>query len=168
MDKKRLIEHICALLEKDLRAMKSAAKESHKAAISEESKPENQYDTRALEASYLAGAQAHRVREIETLIAAYKFLEIKNFNKETPIGATAFVELDLDGKKSFVFMVPAGGGQTVSFNSQSIQILTPKSPLGEALVGLKTGDLAVVERASKEGTLSKEMLAREYEILSVQ
>jgi hypothetical protein len=50
MNKAMLVEAICKQLEVDLEAMKVAAKATHDAATNEESTPENEYDTRALEA----------------------------------------------------------------------------------------------------------------------
>lgn len=159
MDKKLLVQKIVAKLEEELLVLRAAAQQTYEAATGEESQPENQYDTRALEASYLAGAQSKRVAETEEALMIYKFLEIRNFTDHTPIGPTALVELDMDGRKSRVFVTPAAGGMTVSFEGQTLQVLTPKSPLGEALVGLKTGDFA---------TIDKDQRTLEYEILSVR
>lgn len=159
MDKKKLVQAIISQLETDLVALKAAAMETYAAATGEESQPENQYDTRALEASYLAGAQSQRVAEVEETLIAYKLLEVRPFDDQTPIGPTALVDVDLDGKKSLAFITPASGGMVLKFEGQTIQVLTPKSPLGEALVGLKTGDFAVVDKADR--TL-------EYEILKVR
>lgn len=72
MLKKKLIELICAQLEKDLQTAIAAAVATYEAATHEESKPENEYDTRGLEASYLAGAQSKRAGEIEELLAICK------------------------------------------------------------------------------------------------
>lgn len=159
MDKKKLVAEICKQLEKDLVALKAAAMETYAAATGAESRPENEYDTRALEASYLAGAQAQRVLDIEASLNVYKILEIKQFTDKTPIATTALVELDLDGKKSFVFLVPTRGGNNINFESKSIQVISPQSPLGEALIGLKVGDVAIVEKGDQ---------TFEYEILSAK
>ncbi|MBX3017067.1 MAG: GreA/GreB family elongation factor [Bdellovibrionaceae bacterium] len=159
MDKKKLVQAIIAQLEKDIAALKAAALETYAAATGEESQPENEYDTRALEASYLAGAQGKRVAEVEESLMTYKLLEVRDFDDQKPIGPTALVDLDLDGKKSLAFITPASGGMVLKFEGQAIQVLTPKSPLGEALVGLKTGDFAIVDQANR--TL-------EYEVLKVR
>lgn len=159
MNKAKLIEQVCAQLQKEFDLAKAAALETYQAATGEESQPENEYDTRALEASYLAGAQAKRVLEIEKSLLMYKYLELRTFTDKTPIGPTALVEVDLNGKSLLVFIVPEGGGVIVEFEGKFVQVLTPKSPLGEALVTLKTGDVAVVEKG---------LQVLEYEIVSVQ
>lgn len=159
MNKKKLVDQIKAQLEKEVAASKAAALGTYEAATGEESQPENEYDTRALEASYLAGAQAKRVLEIEKSLYIFNHLELREFNDSTPIGPTALAELDLNGKTIMAFVVPDGGGMVVEFEGKPVQVLTPKSPLGEALVGLKVGDVAVVEKGPQ---------ALEYEIVSVE
>lgn len=158
MDKKKLLAAICTQLEKDLEIQKAAALATYQAATNEESKAENEYDTRGLEASYLAGAQAKRVGEIEELLTIYKFIEIKDFKENDLIDSTALVKVDLNGKKSLLFLLPKGGGVTISYEGQNIQVITPSSPLGEALLGLKKDDVAVVENAQQ---------TKEYDIISV-
>lgn len=146
-------------LEQDKIALLEATKATLEAATHEESKPENEYDTRGLEASYLAGAQSKRVAEIEEAYAICKNVQVRKFTKEDPIGPTAFVGLDLEGKKSFVFLMPKVGGMTVRHEGKVIQVISGHSPLGEALSGQKVGGVAVVEKGD---------LVREYEILSVE
>ena len=65
LDKAKLVETILKSLEKDLEVLREAEKSTREAATHEESKPENEYDTRGLEASYLAGAQSKRIIETE-------------------------------------------------------------------------------------------------------
>lgn len=159
IDKKQLIEAIRAQLENDRIGLMAAAQSTYEAATGEESQPENEYDTRALEASYLAGAQAKRVSDIDEQLAMCKLIELKSFSSQTPISATALIELDLDGVQSRVFLLPKGGGLFIKFQGHQIQTISPTSPLGEALLGLKEGDTALVEVGKS---------AKEYEILSVE
>ena len=159
MNKHRLLEFLIEQLEKDMAAAIAAAKATYEAATHEESKPENEYDTRGLEASYLAGAQEKRVAEIEELLSICKRLNIKSFAENDPIAPTALIEVEYKGKRSFLFVLPKGGGQSLRFENHSIQVITPASPLGGALIGLKVGDSALVEM----GTTTKE-----YDILSIQ
>ncbi len=159
MDKKRLLQFITERLNEDLVALKEAAKATYEAATHEESRPENEYDTRGLEASYLAGAQAQRVAQIEEALTTYKFIDLKSFAADEAISSTALVEVDFNGRKTFVFILPKSGGLILNFEGRVIQVVTPNSPLGEALIGQRAGDTAVVEAGEN---------VREYEILSVQ
>lgn len=145
MNKKDLVAHFIKQLEIDLAASKEAARNSREAATNEESKPENQYDTRALEASYLAGAQAHRVVQINEVLVTLQTLPIREFSKQDPVAATALVKIDMDGKKSRLFVLPKGGGVNLKYEGENIQIVTTSSSLGEAILGLKVGDVAEFE-----------------------
>jgi hypothetical protein len=54
--------------------LEKAARASHAEATHESSKAESKYDTRGLEAAYLAGGQARQVKEILDSIKAYEAL----------------------------------------------------------------------------------------------
>lgn len=140
MTKKYLVRVFTIHLQEELAALTAAAKATYEAATHEESKPENEYDTRGLEASYLAGAQAKRVGEIREVLNQFQNLEFKDFAPTDPVLSTALIELTIDGKKNTLLFMPKGGGVTLSIEGQSIQIVTPHSLLGEAILGAKVGD----------------------------
>lgn len=146
-------------LEEDLVAMKAAALANHEAATNEESKPENEYDTRGLEASYIAGAQAKRAAEIDEVLSLFKNLPFKTFGEDDPIRATALVKVKMGTQNKHLLLFPKGGGVQVQFQGQTVQIVTPASSLGQALLGLCAGDTAEFESSGR---------ASECEIISVQ
>ena len=159
MFKKKLLEKIRAQLEQDLASAIAAAVATYEAATHEESKPENEYDTRGLEASYLAGAQSKRAGEIEELLAICKQIDGRDLEPDSPIQAGALVELELNRQRKTVFVLPKGGGMTFTLEGESVQVITPVSPLGQAIVGLTEGDIATVETAGA---------TRDCEIVSVK
>lgn len=164
MNKEKLVEHIISILENDLRAAIEAAHATYEAATHEENKPENEYDTRGLEASYLAGAQAKRVGEIEETLYLFKHTMLTKFSSKDAIGATALVKVQLlnNSKQpqiSLALIMPKGGGLHFNFDNFPVQVITPNSPLGEALVGMKKGEIATIEVGPQ---------TREYEILDLQ
>ena len=158
LDKAKLVETILKSLEKDLEVLREAEKSTREAATHEESKPENEYDTRGLEASYLAGAQSKRIIETEELLVIFKHAELKDFTDADKISATALVEIEFKGKIGFYFLMPKGGGTSVTIEGVRIQVVTPNSPLGQALLGMKVGDTAMVENGGQ---------ILEYDILSL-
>lgn len=158
VNKKALIEHITRQISDELAAITQAAKNTYDVATHEDNKPENKYDTRGLEASYLAGAQAKRVADMKEVLAIFENLPIKSFTGSSLISATALVEVSLNNKVSFVLVMPKGGGQSAQFEGRLIQVITVDSPLGKALIGRRTGDLIEIETGSAR---------REYEILSI-
>lgn len=159
MNKNKLLEVIIEKLELDRTALAEAAQATYEAATHEESKPENEYDTRGIEASYLAGAQSQRITEIDEAIFACKAMELKKFGSKDPIYVGALVDVQLEDRKKSIFLLPMGGGLTIDFEGKKIQVVTVLSPLGRSLLGLKAGETAIVE-ANNE--------VKEYEILSVE
>jgi transcription elongation GreA/GreB family factor len=153
VNKKELIAIFTARLEEDAQILKEAARATAEAATNEESKPENQYDTRALEASYLAGAQAHRVREISEVIGLFRTLTFKDFTDSDKVQSTALVSILLDGKKNRLLVMPKGGGVSLQYEKETVQIVTPASSLGETILGMSVGDSAEFEVGSKVRTV---------------
>lgn len=149
MTKKELVRIFTAHLQEELETLTAAAKATYEAATHEESKPENEYDTRGLEASYLAGAQAKRVSEIREVLVQFQKLEFKDFTANDRVLSTALVDVSIDGRKTTLFFMPKGGGVTLKLEGQAIQIVTPNSLLGEAILGSKVGDEVEYEAGTK-------------------
>ncbi|MBU6374914.1 MAG: hypothetical protein KGQ59_02855 [Bdellovibrionales bacterium] len=133
--KQKIIESVVANLRLDLSTIERSAKAAHEAATHEEGKAEDPYDTRGIEASYLAGAQARRAAELQELIQRYEHLELRRFSPEDSIAVTALIEIESSGKTSHYFLVPTQGGGTVRIDDKTIHILSSSSPLGSELVG---------------------------------
>jgi transcription elongation GreA/GreB family factor len=140
MNKRAIIKKIIARLTDELEIYFRAAKFSRAEATHESSKAESKYDTRGLEASYLARGQSKQAAEIEAAIAEFEKLPVKNFGADEPIGVSALVELESGGEKLFYFIGPRAGGTEILHEKKEIFVLTPQSPLGEQLMGKKSGD----------------------------
>lgn len=158
MNKSLLIRKLIELTHANLQSAYDAAQSTYDIATNEESKAENKYDTRGLEASYLAGAQAERVADIKATLASYENLNIRTFSEDDKIALSALVEICSNGKNSLVLLMPKGGGQNIEFENQQIQVITPLSPLGKNLIGKEVGDVIQVTTADK---------IREYEITKI-
>src|SRR5512139_2041447 len=100
MQKSQLIQRIVANLSDSLAVLEKAARASHAEATHESSKAESKYDTRGLEAAYLAGGQARQAKETLDSIELYRALTVRDFGPEEAIDLTALVELDVDGIRS--------------------------------------------------------------------
>jgi transcription elongation GreA/GreB family factor len=64
------------------------------------------------------------------------------------IGSVA--ELDVDGKNTFIFIVPDGAGGLTVDGDVKISIVSEKSPMSLAILGKKMGDLASFKINGKE------------------
>src|SRR5580693_6584420 len=104
MDKAKLTKQIADSLRESLEVLEKAARASHAEATHESSKAENKYDTRGLEAAYLAGGQARQAKEIQDSIKVYETLTIADFTDNQVIDLTALIELDTDGARSLYFI----------------------------------------------------------------
>src|ERR1700745_3743202 len=104
MNKTQLKKKIVAALSENLGVLDKAARASHAEATHESSKAENKYDTRGLEAAYLAGGQARQAKEILGSIKIYESLALKDFAGGEPVDLTALVELDSDGMRGWYFI----------------------------------------------------------------
>src|SRR5436853_3265999 len=113
--KSDLLECIIDSLHDSLAVLEKAARASHAEATHESSKAENKYDTRGLEAAYLAGGQARQAREILESIEVYGSLQVKEFGAADPIDLSALVELDSAGEVGTYFIGPRSGGLEVDY-----------------------------------------------------
>jgi transcription elongation GreA/GreB family factor len=140
MNKRAIIKKIIARLTDELEIYFRAAKFSRAEATHESSKAESKYDTRGLEASYLARGQSKQAAEIEAAIAEFEKLPVKKFDTGEPIGLGVLVELETGGENLFYFIGPRAGGTKILHEKKEILVITPQSPLGEQLIGKKSGD----------------------------
>jgi transcription elongation GreA/GreB family factor len=138
--KSLILEQLIESLEKDLEVFVNSAQSSHEAATHAESRADNKYDTRGLEASYLAGAQAQRAQEIRKQLGLCKNLATQSFAPEQTISITALVEIESEDKRQWVFLVPFAGGRSVEVANCKVNIVSSASPLGTELMGRLCGD----------------------------
>ena len=140
MNKRTIIKKITARLAEELELYFRAAQFARAEATHEQNKAENKYDTRGLEASYLARGQSKQAAELEAAIHEFQKLDARPLAPGSPIGLGALVELEHGGETSFYLIGPRAGGTEVLHDKKEILVITPQSPLGEQLMGKKAGD----------------------------
>ncbi len=138
--KAALLDAIRSELKSRFDRLSKSALETRAAATDPDSKAESKYDTRSLEASYLAAGQTKQVRELAEAILQFEQLELPDFDMSDEIAFGALVEVELNGETQCFLLVPAAGGMTVSHEGREITLLTPESPLHGKLLGLRVGD----------------------------
>jgi transcription elongation GreA/GreB family factor len=139
VNKRAIVKKIVARLTEELQVYFRAAQFSRAEATHESSKAESKYDTRGLEASYLARGQSRQAAEIEAAIAEFEKLPVKKFGAGEPIDLGALVELEHGGENLLYFIGPRAGGTEILHEKKEILVITPQSPLGEQLMGKKSG-----------------------------
>ena len=140
MNKRALIQKIVEKLRSELGVYFRAAQNSRAEATHEQSKADNKYDTRGLEASYLARGQSRQAAELEASISEFEKLEARKFAPNEGIDIGALVELEADGETAYYFIGPRAGGTEVVQDKKEILVITPHSPLGSQLLEKKQGD----------------------------
>lgn len=154
MNKKAICLAISEQLQAELKQTIEAANNAHKAATDDQSKAETQYDTLAIEASYLAAGQSQRVHELQQALQTLAQLELRVFSADEPIALGALVQLqrgDID--RHWLFIAPVAGGYRCRLTQREIAaevtLVTPQSPMGKALLAKYLDDEICVEIAGK-------------------
>lgn len=154
--KKMLIEQLLALVESELQTLQRSMQNAAEAATHPDSKPENKYDTRGLEASYLAGAQKERLAELTGARQLLESMPLRSFTADDKIAPTALIKLEQNGQESWCFLLVWGAGYQLNLGSQTLFTVTPQSPLGKALLHKQVGDAMQIRTQS--GIKSYEVL----------
>ncbi|MDZ4199958.1 MAG: hypothetical protein U1E27_11835, partial [Kiritimatiellia bacterium] len=158
INKTQLLQNLVSELKAQLTRLAAAANTSRAEAIDEENQAEDKYDTRGLEASYLAAGQSRQVEETAAAVRQYGGMAAIRFGKADPVDLGALVEARLGPESLWFFIGPCAGGTEVTVGRKTVLVLTPQSPLGQQLLGRKKGDRLKFKRDG---------IADEYRIESV-
>jgi transcription elongation GreA/GreB family factor len=150
--KQELRDELAQKLAADLATREKSHRAAREGATHEEAKPENDKDTRALEQSYLARGEAARVDELRQALVDVQAMRLRDFGEEDLAGIGALVETENEGEVALAWLAPHGGG--VRLAGGTVQVVTPKSPLGRALVGKRAGDECEVVLAGRTKSLT--------------
>lgn len=134
-DKDAVVAALRAALEAELNAVQAVAAMARDEVGSDQSKSEGKYDTRATEASYLARGQAWRIDELQRLSAWFEVL-LPTPRRAVEVGAL----IELSGpRRDLVFLAPIGGA-SAEVDGRTVRVISPSSPLGQAMAELEAGD----------------------------
>ena len=148
-NKQVLLEQLVGHLTCELEVLCDSQRTAQDGATHEESRAENSKDTRATEQTYLARGLAARVTQIEAALAALQSMNLRVFHTNKPISVSALVALEDDGGNiSKFFIAPVGGGTQLVSETGSVRVITPASPMGQALIGKLEGDEATLHGPS--------------------
>lgn len=157
--KQAILDELLKRTREELNLLEASAKSNHDFATDQEFKAESKYDTRALEASYLASAEAKRVEELKLEIQILEEVDLEQSRKLGEISIGALVELEHNTQKRHYFLIPTAGGTMLNIEGETVLVVSVFSPIGDALLGLKSGDEFEVETPKE---------TRTYKILQYQ
>ncbi|MDU7558262.1 MULTISPECIES: GreA/GreB family elongation factor [unclassified Pseudomonas] len=141
MNKTAVYQQMLEKLAIDLDVLQRAAQTAYEAATHEENIAENKYDTLGLEASYLATGQARRVEEIRQALKHCQTMTLAPFDPAHGVQLGALVKLEADnGSEQWLLLAPDAAGLKLAHDGQSVTVITPRAPLGAALIGKQVDD----------------------------
>ena len=143
LDKARVVGALLAQVQTELDGMEAVAEAARDEATSSETKAEGKYDTRATEASYLARGQAWRILELRKQVAWLSSDAPLQPLSEPVVQVGALVTTS-GPRADLLFIAPVGGGR-VDVDGHTVLVISPSSPLGEAMVELEAGDTFEVD-----------------------
>lgn len=149
MNKRALLNRIITRLQGELDMLTQAALSTHAEATDEENKAEDKYDTRGLEASYLAIGQSKAAEEAAQAVAQFSALTAKDFGPGEPVSLGALVVLEMNGHSTHYLMGPRAGGTEIEHEGETVLVITPQSPLGRQLMGRTQGTVLSLELGGK-------------------
>jgi len=149
--KRTILDAILKELETELARQHSANEQSNRGAMHSAPNAEKQRDTTGLEAAYLAHGYAKQCTTLAKQIEELKAIEIENFTgQEIDVGA--LVKVEINGETDLYMVLHCGGGSEVTVDGRLIAVITPESPLGEALMGnIEAGAFSI--RTGMEGII---------------
>jgi len=152
IDKLALRDELARMIGADLDTRERAHRAAREGATHEEARPENDKDTRALEQSYLARGEAARVEQLRTAFTEVQAMALRAFLEDERAALGALVTLEEDGEELVLWLAPHGGGSRLA--GGRVQVVTPASPLGRAVLGKVAGDDVTVAVAGRTRELS--------------
>ena len=135
IDKQALFNELQVRVDQELNQLLQAQRAIQEGATHEESRPENDKDTRALESTYLARGLAERVVKLEREVQELRKLRVRDFARDNPVALSALVRVEYDDGDALYLVSPAGGGLRLSWDTQVIFVVTLQAPIGMALLG---------------------------------
>jgi transcription elongation GreA/GreB family factor len=143
MNKESAFKQISAHLRDAQEKAEQARDDAQQEANQHVGRMESRYDTFKQEAQYEVEAQESRISEYQKGIGQINALlaetSLANIALAVQVGSGINLQLET-GEEKFYLLSPAGAGIVVADENASIFTLTPDSPLGKQLLGLRVGD----------------------------
>ncbi|MAZ48597.1 MAG: hypothetical protein CME65_08535 [Halobacteriovoraceae bacterium] len=158
MLKTKIKEHLLEKAKADLSAALEANESASDYKGSDDLKQEGKYDTRAIEAGYLAGAQAKRVEELKLEVQMIEELPVRDFESGEAAAVGALVKLLHNEIERLYFLSSTAGGSMLNIDGSPVLVISVFSPIGAGAVNLEAGESFELETPSG---------SRIYEVLEV-
>lgn len=146
MTKITILSQLIAHLELKLGEAIHSAKQAHLDAINDQSKAETQYDTLAIESAYLAEGQSKRVSDYQQQLIYLKQAVHQvngtpsNSSPQSTVNLGSLVLVEQHDVQQYFFILSVGAGFTSALDTLKVTVISPHSPIGQALLGAQVND----------------------------
>lgn len=158
MNKKIIKEQLLSTLNQEIKQIEEIAQSSKDYANSDSVKSDGKYDTRGVEAGYLAGAQFKRLEELKLEKKLITDMHYRDFKAGEKVAIGALVDIRFNNLVKKYFIASTAGGSMLKIGKDIILVISVFSPIGAEVVGLSVGDDFEVEVNGS---------SRHYEILGI-
>ncbi len=156
-DKRDILAHMIDQLQADLLMLEQAVALARDTATHADCLGSSKYETMGLEASYLAQGQGVRLLQVERSLAYFKTIRLTESAKRVVLSSLLQLE-DEHGGQMLLWLAAEAGGLKVQCGEHLITVITPKAPLGAALMG---------KVAQDDFEISIAGIKRSYEITAI-
>jgi len=143
MKKQNILNFLKEQLQSEFDQAKAAYATSRTHATSGEMKSEGKYDTRSIEAGYLASAQKRRVDELEQELKLLDEIDLSLSPDTVSVGS--LVEIEFNEIARLYFISSTSGGTMMETDDGVVLVISAFSPIGVEVIGLGRGDSFDVE-----------------------
>lgn len=159
-DKRAVLRALRMRLEETLERLTAAQAAAQAGAVHAEAKQEHAKDMRSTEAGYLSRGLADRVESMVDAVRILAAFAPAPREQDAPIAVGDLVALaDEQGVECVYFLAPTGGGEKLIVDGVVVQVLTPRAPLGEAILGRNEGDEVELVLANAKRTLDVQWIS---------
>lgn len=148
MLKQKIKDKLLTKAQADLAAALDVSEAANDYKVADDMKQEGKYDTRAIEAGYLAGAQAKRVEELKLEVQMIEELPVRDFESGEAVSVGALVELSFNETNQLYFISSTAGGTMFNIDGKPVLVISVFSPIGAAVVNLEAGESFELEMPS--------------------
>jgi transcription elongation GreA/GreB family factor len=153
MNREEIIQIILDELELNLNSLIDSTKDASDHASHEDAQAKSKWDTQAIEASYLAAGHAAKAKKLLEDIQSIHGMLADIEDHQEQVFAGSVVKCSINKSVEYFFVSSYGGGLETTFKGLTITVVSPKTPLGQNLIGSKVGDTVLLLNGTKMNVL---------------
>jgi transcription elongation GreA/GreB family factor len=140
MNKKKLFDIVMENAIKNLNNANFAFKISQRDVQEAEGRMKTRYDSIKTEAGFLADAQVKRIKILENELENLRQIKLPLSPQKAYLGTIITTTTENDSKYNDYFLLPGCGGLKISYETSSMTVITPSSPIGRLIFEKELND----------------------------